>query len=286
MTEWLASLRQARQRWFATSYVFDWICLIVFVAVSLGTSSSVTPHERFFNASLVEYGYGGVYDGPLTPDTVPNWALVPIGLAPVVIIFLYPFLLRGFIFKNFANWDLLWHDLHCGILAYAEGQAINLVFTDTVKVAAGRYRPDWLSRFAKQTMLRDGHLSFPSGHSSISFCVAVFIALYLSGKLGIFRGKTRGSFWRVFIAILIPFGFAWFVAVSRTRDYRHNFSDVLAGACIGLVSGALGYFLHYRNPGSKEGMWPCNRMEHSRESLMEEARSVDQLTKSGHVSDI
>jgi membrane-associated phospholipid phosphatase len=40
------------------------------------------------------------------------------------------------------------------------------------------------------------------------------------------------STWR-FLPLLICFGGAGFVALTRTRDYYHNFDDIIAGAIIG-----------------------------------------------------
>lgn len=59
---------------------------------------------------------------------------------------------------------------------------------------------------------------------------------------------------QVVLALLPPFA-AGFVAVSRTRDYKHNFSDILAGAVIGSMLTIFVYFLNYHSLMSEE----CHR---------------------------
>jgi membrane-associated phospholipid phosphatase len=78
----------------------------------------------------------------------------------------------------------------------------------TIKVAARRTRPDGTS------------LSFPSGHSASAFATASV----LQGQLG----------WKVGAP---AYGAAAWVAASRMHAKRHYFSDVIAGAAIGIMAG-------------------------------------------------
>lgn len=93
--------------------------------------------------------------------------------------------------------------------------------------------------------------SFPSGHSSVAFALAVWTAAYLtwalnvrvrtslhggSGVLARLRadlGAAAGFLWT--LALL---GFAWAVAASRVYDFMHHPSDVIAGAFLGTVIAA------------------------------------------------
>jgi undecaprenyl-diphosphatase len=65
-------------------------------------------------------------------------------------------------------------------------------------------------------------LSFPSGHAIVVFAVAVLLAPYLRG------------WWRA-----VPFGLALLACVARVYLGAHNPLDVVAGAGIGLLLGAL-----------------------------------------------
>ena len=60
---------------------------------------------------------------------------------------------------------------------------------------------------------------------------------------------------------VLPIFLAFLVAISRTRDYRHNFSDVLAGMIIGVFSAVFGYFLHYPGLGDVDCGIAKNRIQ-------------------------
>ena len=111
-------------------------------------------------------------------------------------------------------------DLHRGLpynerarrLRYA-ATSLSMVglITDLMKAAVGRERPN----------SRD-HLSFPSGHTSISFGVAEVIRTLYGGRWG-----------------AVFYGAAVITGLSRIHDNKHYPSDVIAGAglAIGLVRG-------------------------------------------------
>lgn len=105
---------------------------------------------------------------------------------------------------------------------------------------AGRYRPF----YANDPDNVDARLSFPSGHASTSFSGMTFLSLYLFGKTRVFSEHSGATFPKL-LGCISPFFVAAFISVSRTMDYHHNFSDILAGAVIGVLSGFLGYFLYY-----------------------------------------
>ncbi|BHF76482.1 hypothetical protein SprV_0501958000 [Sparganum proliferum] len=80
---------------------------------------------------------------------------------------------------------------------------------------------------AKQ--LHEMRLSFPSGHSAYSMFPAIFICLYLyyrMPRIGV------GSVLQAFVQIT-AFSLAFYVGLSRVSDYKHHWSDVLAGMIIG-----------------------------------------------------
>eukprot|EP00057_Strongylocentrotus_purpuratus_P010196 XP_011664670.1 PREDICTED: phosphatidate phosphatase PPAPDC1B [Strongylocentrotus purpuratus] len=82
--------------------------------------------------------------------------------------------------------------------------------------------------------INEGRKSFPSGHSSFSFCAFGFTAFYLAGKLHTFESRGRGVGWRILVT-LAPLYVALMVALSRTADYRHHYEDVIAGSLLGLA---------------------------------------------------
>ena len=82
-------------------------------------------------------------------------------------------------------------------------------------------------------------MSFPSGHSSWSFCVFTLCSLYLCGKLRVFT-PNGGDLWKTFIAFS-PMSLALFIATTRLTDYYHHFSDVTYGSGLGMIVALIFY---------------------------------------------
>ncbi|KAH8371623.1 hypothetical protein KR093_008284, partial [Drosophila rubida] len=79
---------------------------------------------------------------------------------------------------------------------------------------------------ASAKLLRDVHVSFPSGHSSMAFYGLVFMALYLQTL------RLPSTLLRP-VCQLLCVGLAAFVGLSRVMDYKHHWSDVVAGSLLG-----------------------------------------------------
>jgi len=69
--------------------------------------------------------------------------------------------------------------------------------------------------------LESGYDSFPSGHTTVVFCFAYILSQYFPRYRAIF------------------YIFAVIAGFERAEDYAHFFSDVFAGAVIGLILGKL-----------------------------------------------
>lgn len=129
------------------------------------------------------------------------------------------------------------------------------VITDVLKLWIGNPRPDFLERCGAkvgtpassfvdvsvctfplgESKILDGMKSTPLGHSSIAFAGLLYLALWGDSKLRLVRCMRA-----------IPVLAATYIAFSRTQDYRHHFSDVLAGSLLGIFTAYLLY-LKYRN---------------------------------------
>ncbi|XP_024937690.1 putative phosphatidate phosphatase [Cephus cinctus] len=79
-------------------------------------------------------------------------------------------------------------------------------------------------------LLKEIRLSFPSGHSSFSAYTMVYLAMYLQ-----LRFTWRGSRLLKHFLQLICLSMAWFTAMSRVSNYKHHWSDVLAGSSLGII---------------------------------------------------
>ena len=74
----------------------------------------------------------------------------------------------------------------------------------------------------------DARMSFPSGHSSMSFTGLGFLSLVL-----LHHFKNTGLLVRIFS--LSPYLLAFYIAISRTRDNHHHWQDITVGAFIGIA---------------------------------------------------
>jgi len=106
-----------------------------------------------------------------------------------------------------------------------------LIINNLVKLIIMRPRPgneDLIKDFINQLEAAGASYSFFSAHSSSSFCLATFSALY-------FRNKLYG------FAI-----FAWAIAVAYSRIYvgKHYPLDILVGTLFGILIGWLTYWAY------------------------------------------
>ncbi len=144
------------------------------------------------------------------------------------------------------------------VLSLCVGVALSMLIVDTIKVYAGRLRPDFLDRLRRaginattpitdycavsDKLVRGGRLSFPSGHTGISFAAMCPLVMFL---VRVFQPFRHSSFPR-FLLCIVPLVLSVIVGLSRTRDYVHNFDDIAVGAGIGLLSSYVAVLLHFR----------------------------------------
>jgi membrane-associated phospholipid phosphatase len=122
---------------------------------------------------------------------------------------------------------------------------LTLLITDILKFSIRYPRPNYFSYCqynltlnacaGKTNHQKDSTLSFPSGHSSISFASSVWIYLFLSYCL-----KEKEEIWWILLKIL-PLAISSLIALTRIIDYMHHVSDVLGGTLIGLSVAIIVY---------------------------------------------
>ncbi|KAF9428660.1 hypothetical protein BGZ94_001581 [Podila epigama] len=246
---------QARTRALCISYSKDWILAIV-VLVAFAAVDRLEPFHRQFSVhdTTIQHPYA-------KKETIPIW------LCGVL-----AFIVPGLIISAVAIFQRKsYTDLHNGILGLVLTQALVLCVVDSVKIAVGRPRPDFLDRClniydlnaagtplgllsdpanmlstsdicTRQELLRDGFKSFPSGHSAFSFGGLGYLSMYLAGKLHLF--DERGHIYKS-VVCLAPLVGASLITTSRVFDYRHHWQDVTVGAFIGSVFAVFSYRQYY-----------------------------------------
>jgi diacylglycerol diphosphate phosphatase/phosphatidate phosphatase len=225
--------------WFAWSHVADWLVGGVMLAVAGAFEFAPT-----YQTVIPDSSDNAAFDYPWQADTVPMWLLgLACYLVPIVLFVSGQALLRLGLGKRGWGWHRMLHDVHHALLGLWESAALALLITQTVKPFAGRIRPHFFARLAEfgEHAEADARRSFPSGHSSMAFAGLMMLALWIAGKLRVAR---TGQLYRALLAGVPLYG-AFLICVSRTRDYHHHFSDIIAGGLIGIFSGITGYFLNY-----------------------------------------
>ncbi|KAH0464010.1 hypothetical protein IEQ34_006796 [Dendrobium chrysotoxum] len=243
----------------ARFHMHDWIILVLLGIIDI-ILNVIEPFHRFVGRDmLTDLRY------PLKSNTIPFWAVPMIGIVLPV------FITLGIYFKKQNVYDL-----HNAVLGLLFSVLITGVLTDAIKDAVGRPRPDFFWRcfpdgkdvydnittnvicHGDKSVIREGHKSFPSGHSSWSFAGLGFFAWYLAGKIKAF--DRRGHVAKLCI-VFLPILCASLIAISRVDDYWHHWQDVFAGGFLGLVVASFCYLQFFPPPYDTDGMFalylPC-----------------------------
>lgn len=242
-------MTRKRQIQLLRSYLPDWVITIVLAGL-LAIINKAHGFRREF--SLTDTSIQHTY---AVHERVPTWLLA-------VLAVLVPALIIAIISLGVSR--SVW-DLHSGILGLVLAHALTVTITTIVKVTVGRPRPDLIDRCQPvpgsvnaspyglvtdaicsvspdSSIVRDGFRSFPSGHASTSWAGFTYLSLYLAAKLHLF--DRRGHAVTAWLC-LTPLTAAALIAISRTMDYRHHATDVIAGAILGFVIAYWVYRLYY-----------------------------------------
>ncbi|KAK4842195.1 hypothetical protein QYF36_017363 [Acer negundo] len=235
-------------------HMHDWLILVL-LAVIEGVLNIIEPFHRFVGEDMMtDLKY------PLKDNTIPFWAVPLVAvLLPLIIINIYYFIRKDV------------YDLHHAILGLLYSVLVTGVITDAIKDGVGRPRPDFFWRCfpdgkgvfdtvtknvmctGNKLVIKEGHKSFPSGHTSWSFAGLGFLALYMSGKVRAFDHKGHVA---KLCIVFLPYLVAALVGVSRVDDYWHHWQDVFGGAIIGIVVATFCYLQFFPPPYDPDGWGP------------------------------
>ncbi|CAA7402145.1 unnamed protein product [Spirodela intermedia] len=235
-------------------HMHDWFVFLLLVGIEIGLNV-IDPFHRFVGEDMMtDLKY------PLKDNTVPFWAVPLIAIVLPLLIFIAIYFRRRDVY-----------DLHHAILGLLYSVLVTGVITDAIKDAVGRPRPDFFWRcfpdgksafdpltgnvicHGLRSDIKEGHKSFPSGHTSWSFAGLGFVSWYLSGKIRAF--DRRGHIGKLCI-VFLPLLVAALVGVSRVDDYWHHWQDVFAGGLLGLTVASFCYLQFFPLPYDTEGWGP------------------------------
>ncbi|GLU04692.1 hypothetical protein SLE2022_218280 [Rubroshorea leprosula] len=238
----------------ARVHMHDWLILLLLIVVEV-ILNVIEPFHRFVGEDMMtDLKY------PLKGNTIPFWGVPMIAIMlPFCVILVYYFIRK----------DVF--DLHQAILGLLFSVLITAVITDAIKDAVGRPRPDFFWRCfpdgkgvydpltgdvrctGLKSVIKEGHKSFPSGHTSWSFAGLGFLALYISGKIRVFDQKGHvAKLCIVFLPLLV----AALVGISRVDDYWHHWQDVFAGGLLGITVASFCYLQFFPPPYDVDGWGP------------------------------
>jgi membrane-associated phospholipid phosphatase len=177
-------------------YVVDWLSLIALAIVLLAVEHGVGVTAREYSTETVAGSNGLVYlqqaqAYEYVPDTVSMavCAVVAIAVPIAVCLLVQPCAKLGD--KSWYERSAFLDVLHF-VLGLGEAIVCSTLVVELSKKYVGRLRPSAFVRMASPALPQDWNQSWPSGHSATAFCELGYLALYLSGKLGIFSGGGSG----------------------------------------------------------------------------------------------
>ncbi|XP_048439745.1 lipid phosphate phosphatase 2-like isoform X4 [Pyrus x bretschneideri] len=253
----------------ARTHMHDWVILMLLGLIEV-ILYVIHPFYRFVGKDMMtDLKY------PLKSVTVPFWAVPMYAVALPIAIFVVVYFRRRDVY-----------DLHHAILG---------VLTDAIKDAVGRPRPDFFWRcfpdgkdvydkwgnvvcHGVKSVIKEGHKSFPSGHTSWSFAGLGFLSLYLSGKIQVFDRKGHAA---KLCIVILPLLVASLVGVSLVDDYWHHWQDVFAGGLLGLTVATFCYLKFFPPPYHAQGWGPYAYFQ-----VLEEMRSGAQVTSTINGSNV
>jgi diacylglycerol diphosphate phosphatase / phosphatidate phosphatase len=187
---------------------------------------------------------------PHLPDTVPSLTLLILSLATPIVVLL----------ATAGGPAAAAAAVEPFMLGLVEANGLTVTITGVLKLLVGRPRPHFAAVCVSYVAgslrectgdpraVAEARKSFPSGHSSLAFSTAVYLAAYLAGVVGFgaqgarSRGAApRPTAWKLLALLFFPM-LASLVAVSRTRDWHHNYDDIVCGSVVGgAIAGLVAY---------------------------------------------
>ncbi|XP_034565046.1 phospholipid phosphatase 1 isoform X2 [Notolabrus celidotus] len=227
--------------------LLDIVCLVLVGLPFVILTALHNPYRRgfFCNDDSIKY--------PYKEDTISHQLLGGVMIPVTILTMIFGECLSVYLkrLKSKSSFGSYVASVYKAVGTFLFGAAMSQSLTDIAKYSIGRLRPhfldvcqpDWkkincssgayIEEFTctgDATMANEGRLSFYSGHSSFSMYCMLFLALYLQARLQAEWARLlRPTIQFFLIAATV------YTGLSRVSDYKHHWSDVLAG----LLQGAL-----------------------------------------------
>lgn len=195
-------------------------------------------------------------------EQVPMWLLISIGTGIPILTNLF----INYLLPKCKVVTTIPNDTRDFLLSMAQSVGLSQLITQFLKNMTGRFRPCFydMCKWNKTIVWngldnlcadlkweKEARKSFPSGHASFAWATLFLLTLYLLGRSRLnsdnrHEGLTRGGrkTFKMFVCFLPTLLAAW-IAVTRSMDNWHHYSDILAGSIIGGFAACFGYFYNY-----------------------------------------
>uniref|UniRef100_UPI00398EAACE phospholipid phosphatase 2-like isoform X1 n=2 Tax=Pristiophorus japonicus TaxID=55135 RepID=UPI00398EAACE len=223
----------------------DVLCVIVAALPFVILTLHAKPNIRGFycNDDSIKY--------PYKKDTITPWLMAAVITPSCIIIVTVgeAFMVRLKHLYSRSTFNNYVAALYKVVGTFLFGACVSQSLTDIAKYTVGRLRPSFLalckpnislvncSQYIQSDIctgsiadVTEARLSFYSGHSSFAMYCMVFLSLYLQARLHVKWARLLRPTIQFFLIV-----FALYVGYTRISDYRHHWSDVLAG----FLQGAL-----------------------------------------------
>mmetsp|Transcript_45464 Transcript_45464/g.113981 ORF Transcript_45464/g.113981 Transcript_45464/m.113981 type:complete len:274 (-) Transcript_45464:60-881(-) len=211
--------------------------LLLIFTTSLLVDNFVSPYVR----PVSDYDNGPSILFEKREQTVPSVAMLGLGYGLPIMFFLIVSALR---------FDAML--LYRALLGLFECYTITHALTTFGKKMSGSLRPNFLSLCewngtectSDWEYEQSGRQSFPSGHASESMGGLCFLALFNNLYMPLLLPMIPKTFIRIPL-VISPILIAYWIAISRTRDYYHRFEDIVAGMGIGVFAAVYTFFSQF-----------------------------------------
>ena len=176
----------------------------------------------------------GAFDSSIVGNDSQTWRTISdVGLYGSLAL---PLILGGIDYGTSSANDR-WSSFGKDTLVISEAAVLTTMLTSLCKYAVRRPRPTQYSSVTQDKFgLPDHQLSFPSGHTSVTAAATTAYAMT-------FGYKYPDSPWRwaVYSSAALITGLTGY---ARTAGGKHFYSDIIAGAALGVTMGILVPYLH------------------------------------------